>query len=125
VGFGVLRLLLGAEHRARILGVLGGCPLGPGLRFPSPSRIFFAPEWHFFADFAVKSLNGLSLGQKLLARLQNRIGDSGGFDRRFDVVGANDVRAFQDQRDLGGEGAVEAGFGRGVYAVSRQRAANE
>ena len=35
-------------------------------------------------------------------RLEDGVGDARGFDRRFDVVSAQDVRAFQDQRHLAG-----------------------
>ena len=66
-----------------------------------------------------------NLRDTTLARLENRIRDPGGVYRCFDVVSANDVRALQDQRNLRGKGSVEAGFGRDIFAISRQGTADE
>src|SRR5579862_8101328 len=56
---------------------------------------------------------------------QNRVRDSGGFNRSLHVVRSQDVRSVQDQRGLSGQCAVEPQFGRGVFVASSQRSANE
>lgn len=57
--------------------------------------------------------------------LQNRIRDLRGVHGGLHIVGADNVGTFQNEGNLRRKGSVEARFGRGIFAIARQGAANE